>query len=80
MSPSSKDLIRANWKMVGLFLLVTMFPLSIHGIQPKICIGIFDHVRVDFTPVYQCLHIHDMLSLRAQFQQYYSENRKVGHC
>ena len=39
--------------------------------------GIFDHVRVDFTPVYQCLHIHDMLSLRAQFQQYYSENRKV---
>ena len=38
---------------------------------------IFQYANVDFSPVYQCLHIHDILKQRNEFSSYYKENRKL---
>lgn len=43
----------------------------------SLLVGIFDFVDVDFAPVYQCLHIHDVLNQRGEFQKYYEDNRRV---
>lgn len=40
-------------------------------------VGLFDEARVDFTPVYRCLHIYETLGARSEFKDYYLENRKV---
>lgn len=32
---------------------------------------------ISFTALYQALHIHEALDVRAQFRQYYEENRKA---
>jgi len=36
-----------------------------------------DRVMVDFRPLYQCLHIHDVLGIRTFFRNHYEENRRV---
>ena len=35
-------------------------------------------VRVDFRPLYQCLHIHEILGIRQSFRSHYEENRRVN--
>ncbi|KAJ3045438.1 hypothetical protein HDV00_010308 [Rhizophlyctis rosea] len=36
-----------------------------------------DEIKVDFRPLHQCLHIHDVLNKRAEFTANYEENRKL---
>lgn len=36
-----------------------------------------DRVKVDFRPLYQCLHIHDVMGQKASFRAHYEENRKL---
>ncbi|KAJ3054452.1 hypothetical protein HK097_001794 [Rhizophlyctis rosea] len=36
-----------------------------------------DEIKVDFRPLHQCLHIHDVLNKRAEFTAQYEENRKL---
>lgn len=39
--------------------------------------GLFEHVKVDFSSLYRCIHIHEHLGARAEFQEYYRENRRL---
>ncbi|KAJ3293592.1 hypothetical protein HK104_004344 [Borealophlyctis nickersoniae] len=36
-----------------------------------------DEIKVDFRPLHQCLHIHDVLGKRGEFTANYEENRKL---
>nr|KAJ3421176.1 hypothetical protein HK105_004310 [Polyrhizophydium stewartii] len=36
-----------------------------------------DDVHLDFTALFQCIHIHDVLGKRTQFKAEYEENRKL---
>lgn len=36
-----------------------------------------DEVRIDFEPLYQCIHIHDVLDLREELQKNYQEDRRA---
>lgn len=36
-----------------------------------------EHVQVDFRPLYQCLHIHEVLGIRSSFRRHYEENRRL---
>ncbi|KAI8801221.1 exocyst complex subunit Sec15-like-domain-containing protein, partial [Cladochytrium replicatum] len=36
-----------------------------------------DTVKVDFRPLYQCLHIHEVLGKKLEFQFEYEENRRL---
>lgn len=36
-----------------------------------------DEVRIDFEPLYQCIHIHDVLELREELQRNYQEDRRA---
>lgn len=36
-----------------------------------------DEVRIDFEPLYQCIHIHDVLDLREELQRNYQEDRRA---
>lgn len=36
-----------------------------------------DEVQIDFTPLYQCIHIHDVLGKRAQLKVEFEENRRL---
>ncbi|KAE8215560.1 hypothetical protein CF327_g1211 [Tilletia walkeri] len=36
-----------------------------------------EHVKIDFKPLYQCIHIYDVLNIREQLQQSYQEDRRA---
>lgn len=36
-----------------------------------------EQVRIDFEPLYQCIHIHDVLDLREELQKNYQEDRRA---
>ncbi|CAO1614166.1 unnamed protein product [Sympodiomycopsis kandeliae] len=36
-----------------------------------------EQVRIDFEPLYQCIHIHDVLDLREELQRNYQEDRRA---
>lgn len=36
-----------------------------------------EEVRIDFEPLYQCIHIHDVLDLREELQKNYQEDRRA---
>lgn len=36
-----------------------------------------DEVRIDFEPLHQCIHIHDVLGLREELQRSYQEDRRA---
>lgn len=38
--------------------------------------GLFDAMPINFTPIYQCLHIYEHLNLAEQFQLLYKEKRQ----
>lgn len=37
-----------------------------------------EHIRIDFKPLYQCIHIYEALECKAELQRNYQEDRKVG--
>ena len=37
-----------------------------------------EEVRIDFRPLYQCVHIYDAMDLREQLQTSYQEDRRVS--
>ena len=36
-----------------------------------------EHVQIDFRPLYQCIHIYDVMDLREQLQANYQEDRRA---
>lgn len=36
-----------------------------------------EHVRIDFRPLHQCIHIHDALVVREELQTSYQEDRRA---
>ncbi|KAK0521565.1 Rab GTPase-binding exocyst subunit S15 [Tilletia horrida] len=36
-----------------------------------------EQVKIDFKPLYQCIHIYDVLNIREQLQQSYQEDRRA---
>lgn len=36
-----------------------------------------EHIRIDFKPLYQCIHIYEALDCKAELQRNYQEDRKV---
>lgn len=36
-----------------------------------------EYVKVNLKPLYQCLHIHDVLGVKNQFKRHYDENRRL---
>ena len=38
-----------------------------------------DQVRIDFKPLYQCIHIYDTLDAREELQLSYQADRRVRH-
>lgn len=36
-----------------------------------------DQIKIDFRPLYQCVHIHEALDSKAELQRNYQEDRKV---
>ena len=51
--------------------------VSVLWLKPSVDILNNDKVSVDFRPLYQCLHIHDVLGMRNFFRMHYEENRRV---
>ena len=37
-----------------------------------------DEIQINFKPLYQCIHIHEALDRKAEFQRNYQEDRKVS--
>lgn len=37
-----------------------------------------DETKVDFKPLYQCIHIYDALECKPELQRSYQQDRKVG--
>lgn len=37
-----------------------------------------EEVRIDFRPLYQCVHIYDAMDSREQLQSSYQEDRRVS--
>jgi hypothetical protein len=42
--------------------------------------NLFDKMKVDFSPVYQCLHIYESLDVGAQFLTLYKDARRAMVC
>lgn len=36
-----------------------------------------DQIKIDFRPLYQCVHIHEALDSKGELQRNYQEDRKV---
>ena len=36
-----------------------------------------DSAQIDFTPLFQCIHIHDVLNKRVQLKLEFDESRRV---
>lgn len=37
-----------------------------------------EQVQIDFKPLYQCIHIYDVMDMREQLQANYQDDRRVS--
>lgn len=48
------------------------------SLTPKVNALDNEQIRIDFRPLYQCVHIYEALDCKAELQRNYQEDRKVG--
>ena len=48
-----------------------------HGQSTTSQANLFDTIPINFTPIYQCLHIYEHLNLAEQFQNMYKDKRRA---